>query len=311
MRETQHATSWLTRRAVLGGFAGTAVAGFIFRAASGTDMTVRDVREVGLVGRLFSPARPTGLPAVVSLAGAGGGLWEAPARALAREGFTALALATHNYEGRPERLRLLPVEYVVDAVEWLRRTARPEGGLVALRGWSRGGELALLAAALTPTINAVLAYAPRCYVAREQNKQNNFGDPSAVAAFTWKGQEAEGSALPKEQWLDPAKPSFEELHGIPVERIAGPIMFVAGTADTGIAGTTAEFGCAQAIRRLQLAGFRHRYVHCSYPGAGHSIADPPPFTGPLIGGGTMAADMAAVADSWLRSLAFLRAIQGA
>jgi len=311
MSEADRSASGMTRRAVLGGLAGAAVAGFVYRAASGTDMTVRDVREAGLVGRLFSPARPTGLPAVVSLAGAGGGLWEAPARALAREGFTALALATHNYEGRPERLRLLPVEYVVDAVEWLRRTARPEGGLVALRGWSRGGELALLAAALTPAINAVLAYAPRCYVAREQNKQDNFGDPNAVAAFTWKSREVEGSALPKEQWLDPAKPSFEELYAIPVERIAGPIMFVTGTADTGIVGTTAEFSSGQAIRRLKLASFAHRYVHYSYPGAGHSIADPPPFAGPLIGGGTVAADMAAVADSWPRSLAFLRTIKGA
>lgn len=240
---------------------------------------------------------------------AGGGLWEAPAWALAKEGFPTLALATHNYEDRPSRLRLLPIEYVVDGVEWLRHRAN-SNGIVALRGWSRGGELALLAASLTPAINGVIAYAPRCYVAREQNKQNNFDDPAVVAAFTWGGAPVDGVPLPEVKRLDPKNPSFEDLHGIAVERITGPIMLVSGTADTGIAGTTAEIGCAYAMRRLELNGFRYPHLHFSYPGAGHSIAEPPPFAGPIVGGGSLAADAAAIADSWPRSLKFLRAMIG-
>ena len=47
-------------------------------------------------------------------------------------------------------------------------------------------------------------------------------------------------------------------------------------------------------------------MHYSYPEAGHSIAGPPPFTGPVEGGGTLAGDAAAVADSWPRGLGFLK-----
>jgi len=300
------ATARLGRRSLLAGCTATI---FVGRAASAAAKFHReDVTEAGLVGTLFLPVEPTGLPGVVCLTGAMGGLWEAPARALAMDGFPALALATHNYQGRPPTLRLLPVEYVVTAVAWLRHRAAPHADLVAVRGWSRGGELALLAASLTPAINAVIGYAPRCYVAREQNKQNNFADPSAAAAFTWLGQPVDGVPLPEAMRVDRNKPSFEELHGIAVERIAGPIMLVSGQADVGIAGTTAEFSCAQAMRRLDLFKSPHRHVHYSYPDAGHSIAGPPPFTGPAEEGGTTAGDAAAISDSWPRALEFLRAV---
>ena len=285
----------LGRRGLLTGVAAGALANTTWSASAAGRFRRRDVREAGLVGTLFTPVEPTGRATLVSLAGAMGGLWEAPAKALALEGFPALALATHNYEGRPPVLRLLPVEYVVAAVNWLRRNAGSGSDFVAVRGWSRGGELALLAASLSPEINAVIAYAPRCYVGLEQNKQNNFGDPTATAAFTWLGRPVEGVPLPDAMRVDPGRPSLEELHGIAVERIAGPIMLVSGSADTGVAGTTPAFSCAQAMRRLDLLHAPHRRVHYNYPDAGHSIAGPPPFTGPAEGGGSVAGDTAAVA----------------
>jgi dienelactone hydrolase len=267
-----------------------------------------DVRESGLVGTLFLPGKHTGLPAVVSLSGAMGGLFEAPAEALAQAGFPTLALATHNTEGRPPKLRLLPVEYVIDGVEWLRTRVTPAGGAVALRGWSRGGELALLAASLSPSVNAVIAYAPRCYVGREQDKPNNFDDPKAVAAFTWRGAPVEGAPLPEDMRVNRVKPSLEDRYGIAVERIAGPTMFVTGSADTGLAGTTPDSSCDRAMRRLELFKSPWRRVHDHYPDAGHDIAGPPPFSGPIEGGGTVAGNTAAVAASWLGALAFLRTL---
>jgi dienelactone hydrolase len=265
------------------------------------------VREAGLVGTLFLPPNPERQAAVVSLTGAGGGLWEAPAQALAEAGFATLALATHNYPGLPSKLRLIPLDTVEKAVTWLRDRVRPKNGCVALRGWSRGGELALLLASLTPTVNAVLAYSPRCYVAREHGKPNNFNDPTAAAAWTYRGATLAGQPLPSAMLEDPARQSLEDLYGIAVERIAGPIMLVSGQADTGIVGTSAAVGCDRAMRRLDLFHFAHSHVHHSYPDAGHNIAGPPPFEGPVQDGGTLAGDAAAVADSWPRSLTFLKA----
>jgi hypothetical protein len=162
-------------------------------------------------------------------------------------------------------LRVLPVEYVVDAVD-CRRRSRPANDIVAVRGWSRDGELALLAGSLKLGINAVIAYAPSCYVGREQNEVNDFARPAA--AFTRRGAPVDSVPLPDAMRADTAKPCLEDLHGITVERIAGPVMLASGMADTGLYGTTPEYSCARAMRRLDLFGVRVPHVHLSYGDAG-------------------------------------------
>ena len=295
-----------TRRAFMLGVPAALAAGTALCSAPPAPVQRIPVREAGLVGTLFLPNEPTRMPAVVSLAGAMGGLWEQPAEALAQAGVPALALATHNAEGRPPKMSLLPIEYVIGGVEWLRARVKPTNGRVVLRGWSRGGELALTAASLSPAVNAVIAYAPRCYVGREQDKPNNFNDPNAAAAFTWNGRPVEGVPLPEEMRIDRTKPSLEDWHGIAVDRIAGPIMLISGSADTGLAGTTPDFSCDMAMRRLELYKSPWPRIHEHYPDAGHAIAGPPPYEGPTDGGGTIAGNTAAVAASWPHALQFLR-----
>lgn len=296
----------MSRRAFIASVSAAALAG----CGEGDDQGITriDVREEGLVGTLFLPATVQKMPAVVCLTGAGGGLWAEPASALAEAGFPALALATHNFDGRPANLRLFPLDYVERAVDWMRDRAKPRGGIVALRGWSRGGELALLLASLSSSVDAVIAYAPRCYVGRQDNTPNSFDDPGVAPAWTYRGKPVAGVPLPSAMLQDPAHQSFEDRFGIAVERIRGPVMLVTGQADTGLSGTTATFSSDQAMRRLDLFKFPYPHAHYSYPGAGHTIAAPPPFVGPVEGGGTLAGDAAAIADSWPRSLAFLRAL---
>jgi dienelactone hydrolase len=265
-----------------------------------------ELREDGLIGTLFLPPRPADAPAVVCLTGALGGLWEVPAEALAAAGFAALALATHNVPGLPEHLAELPLDNVERAVAWLRKRARPQRDCVMLRGWSRGGKLARLLGSLSPAVNGVLAYASRTYVGLEHGKPNNIIDPTARPAWLWRGAPAQGVALQPAQFSDPVHPSNEDWQDIAVERIRGPIMLVSGAADTGLAGTTATSGCDQAMRRLELFGVKYPHEHLDYPDAGHDIAEPPPYAGTAEGGGTPAGNAAAIADSWPRSLAFLR-----
>jgi len=297
----------IVRRALIGAMAAGLAGGGLYTLTRNRPPHRINVRQAGLVGTLFLPADTTDLPAIVSLTGAGGGFFERPAEALAGAGFAVLALATHNAEGRPPTMRLLPVEYVIDAVAWLRRWVQPARGKVVLRGWSRGGELALLAASLSPEVNGVLAYAPRTYVGREQNRPNDFGDPTATAAFTWRGQPLDGEPLPEAMRFNRTNPSLEDMHGIAVERIAGPIMLITGSADTGLAGTTADFSADQAMRRLELFKSPWRRQHDHYPDAGHDIAGPPPYIGHAEGGGTIAGNAAAVAASWPSAIGFLRA----
>lgn len=296
---------FLVATAALFGASGAAAA-----RTSGRSVDRIELRRQGIVGTLFVPSDAAENPAVVSLAGAMGGLWEAPARALAEAGFAALALATHGFPGLPPRLSRVPIEPVEAAIDYVRRRVRPRGGLVALRGWSRGGELALLTASLVPAVAAVVAYAPRCYVALEHGRPNNFGDPDAAPAWTRGGLPLEGTPLPAAMRADPDHPTLEDLHGIAVERIAGPVMLVSGAADTGLAGTTASRGCRSVMRRLDLFGVPHRRVHLDFPEAGHDIAEPPPFRGPASEGGGFPGDAAAVARSWPASLDFLATLRG-
>ena len=298
----------ILRRTLVVGGAASLAAGGLYPLTRETAPQRINVRQAGLVGTLFLPSNAASMPAVVSLTGAGGGFFEAPAEALARAGFAVLALATHNAEGRPPAMRLLPVEYVLDAVEWLRRWVQPARRKVVLRGWSRGGELALLTASLSPSVNGVLAYAARTYVGREQNKPNNFADPAAAAAFTWQGKPLDGEPLPEPMRFNRTNPSLEDMHGIAVERIAGPIMLVSGSADTGLAGTTADFSADQAMRRLEMFKSPWRRLHHHYPDAGHDIAGPPPYAGQAEGGGTVAGNTAAVEASWPNAIGFLRSI---
>ena len=295
--------SFINRRSFLLGIPAVALASCSLEA--GHNVVRIPVREEGLIGTLFLPRDPTSRPAVITLTGAGGGLWEDPARALAEAGFAALALATSNFVGLPPSVREIPIENVEKGIEWLRRRAAPKNQFVALRGWSRGAELSLILGSLTPSVNAALAYAPRCYVGLESQKQNNFGDPTAAPAWLYRGQPVVGLPLARERFMDPARPSLEDLHGIPVERIKGPILFVSGEVDTGVAGTMSSISCKSAMRRLRQCEFPYHYEHLSYPDAGHNIAGPPPFHEAPLAGGTVAGDIAAVADSWKRSLIFL------
>lgn len=137
---------------------------------------------------------------------------------------------------------------------------------------------------------------------------NNFDDPTAAPAWTWRGAPAKGVPLPPDQRPPPAQQSYEDWFPIAVERIGGPIMLISGAADTGLAGTSAVRGCRAAMDRLDRFGFAYRHQHLSYRDAGHDIAGPPPYAGAAVGGGTPAGNDAAIADSWPRAIAFLRDI---
>jgi dienelactone hydrolase len=264
----------------------------------------RPIREMGLVGTLFTPSDPGNWPAVITLTGAGGGIEEAPARALAEEGFSALALATHNAKGLPRRLENISLEYCQGAIEWMLQNTRPHGDFLAIRGWSRGGELALILGAMVPLVKAVLAYAPRTYVGLADPTAHNHADPAALPAWTWRGKPMVFEPLPAAMREHPEAPTWEDRFGIPVERIAGPILFVSGTMDTGICDDPVV-GCRRAMRRLDLFHFSHRHEHWVYADAGHNIAGPPPFAD-YSSDGTLEGTSRAVADSWPKSVEFLR-----
>jgi hypothetical protein len=94
---------------------------------------------------------------------------------------------------------------------------------------------------------------------------------------------------------------------VPVEAVAGPVaLFTGGRDALWAAGPRSAY----AVDRLARHDYPHPYCHVVYPAAGHVFATPygdySGATGPRLGG-SPAANAAAAADAWVRTLDYLAA----
>jgi dienelactone hydrolase len=234
-----------------------------------------DVREGGLVGRLYAAVGASKRTGVLMLTGSGGGYpEEASARDLARAGYPVFALAYfRDYEGNPpeleqKQLRRVPLEYVFKALDWLK--ARPEvrPDRIAVMGESRGAELALMIGALRPDVAAVIAYSP------QEVRWGAVGE--ADAAWTLNGVPLPyavtvyNRATPMSQFTDvldgPA--DARNAAAIDVEHIHGPVLLISSRADA----MSPSARMANDIEaRLRAHGFSYRVENVQYEDASHLL----------------------------------------
>ncbi|MCC6008896.1 MAG: prolyl oligopeptidase family serine peptidase [Rhodobacteraceae bacterium] len=185
----------------------------------------------GEAGALYGPETGTDIPAIVILhgsEGAGSGWAHRFAAILAAHGMLALPLPYGEGDVwgagpiRDVSLRAVPA-----AGRALASHSR--AGRVGLLGWSKGGEMALLAAALsgkdTP-FACVAAHAPPAIVTPAF-------DPEAFRAGRW-GRDM-GPESPR-AWLWPGEEdALVPGTPLPVERIAVPVFLSIGLADSVVA----------------------------------------------------------------------------
>jgi len=283
------------------------------------------LEEEGLYGFLYHPAEGGPFPAVLILAGSGGGVYEWLAQAMASSGFAALTLPYFNYRDLPSELVEIPLEYFHRAVAWLKKQPAVRADRIGVAGGSKGGELALLIASFFNDFQAVVAWTPAAHA--WEGLSQKFFSPDYVPVSSWS---LNGLALPfikfiysqeekeKEQKgelhsfialhhrsLAEADPALLEKAAIPVEKIQAPILLISGTDDqTWPAG---EF-CREIAAKLQRAHFSFEVKTISHEGGGHMSFLPYLITANRggISGGNPQADAKAGFISWKETIAFLK-----
>ncbi len=283
------------------------------------------LREDGMAGFLYCPAKGGPFPGVIILGGSGGGLYEWLAQAVASNGFAALTLAYFNYADLPAELVEIPLEYFLRATAWLKGRPEVRADRIGLAGGSKGGELALLLASRYDGFQAVVAWSPAAH-SWEGHSRKYFA-PDYIPVASWS---AGGKPLPfigfKATPEDKAKEmkgelrSYIELHrislaqadpalveqaSIPVERIKAPLLLISGTLDQT---WPADDFCHAIRERLEKARFSYEVRHVSNPNAGHMSFLPFLITAntAAINGGEDRANAVAGYRSWKELLDFLR-----
>jgi dienelactone hydrolase len=292
--------------------------------------------EAGRVGCLFLPPGHGPHPVAIVLSGSGGGLDLDKAAILSRHGFATLALAYFGIPPLPPWLNRIPLDYFEAPLAWLASHPELDTERIGAFGVSRGAELALLLGTKFPLIRTIVAYAPSSVSWAAGGRDKTTGE--IIPSWTWRGEPVPFAPLPLRRFLvRSALPvavgrrpvmfrylfraglrnrEAVERAAIPVEQIRGPIMLVSGGDDHV---WPAREMCEAILARLTDRRFPHVIEYRNYPHAGHMLRYPYlPTTSRqsrnrylrnarFSFGGTAFADAQANADSWRRSIAFLRA----
>ncbi|MEM7118436.1 MAG: acyl-CoA thioester hydrolase/BAAT C-terminal domain-containing protein [Chloroflexota bacterium] len=192
-------------------------------------------------GELYIPEGSGPFPLVVVLHGSEGSLLFSRRAALqiAAAGHVTLAYCYFGCLNTPQQLKDIDLDLILADIEILRGRPDVAKNSVAVVGFSRGAELALILGSLNSEIQAVVS---------------SMGSPYVFGAFTLEGGRA---------WLYEDKPlPFTE---IPVEQINGPVLLMHGATDVL---WPAKFSQDLADR---LAAHNHPYELIIFPDRGHEI----------------------------------------
>lgn len=252
-------------------------------------VTVTEVRERNVIGAWVMPPGDGPFPSIIVLGGSEGGIGTSRLRALdlAGAGFACLALSYFGSEGLEPTIREIPVERVLDGIAWVRAQPRVDGQRLGITGDSRGGELALIAAAHFPQLRAVAAIVPsglQWGAMRNPNETAWTIGGQPLPFVPWSGvlpktvRDTAGrtsiTSLPVfTSSLSKASAAKVNAATIPVENIQGPVLLIGGKDDQ------IWPSCQLAeVARSRLAKKDHMEQHADvlrcFEAAGHQIGVP-------------------------------------
>lgn len=298
-------------------------------------LPVRGAR--GVFGDLYLPSTQAPWPVLIAIGGAEGGqrLSSEVARTFVEQGYLVLALSYWGLDGLPSNIDSVRLEYFLEAIEVVSEYPGARTDRIGLVGFSRGSEAALLVAAASPKVKAVVSVVGSglSWPAFETWNAPSWTLSDAGVAFVpWShvapvtvASDDGGLELGwRESWaasLRQASSAAIEAATIPVERIGGPVLLLAANDDQF--WPSCELSDV-AWNRLVDAGHTQRHpldAHACFAGAGHalnpglvglplanSLTRPRPDGGIVDRyGGSVQANGRATREAWQRVSTFLEA----
>lgn len=288
-----------------------------------------NVRERGVIGKIFFPDTSEKAPAIIVFSGSDGGFHERQAKLFAQEGYVALALAFFNAEELPENLENIPLEYFLNGIRWLKAQPQVKSGKVHLYGPSKGGELVLvLASTFSEEIASAIAVVPSCVtfggIPNEKNACWTLGGKPLPIAPT-PSKEDVYKQLETQKTVNLVQIYLNKMHEtrafqrafIKVENIQCPILLISGKDDRMWPSWIYGELIMQRLDEVKSPILRN---HISYVNVGHMITNPydpaltEAFRHPITGllyeiGGKPKEQASACKDSWKKILLFLKTQQ--
>jgi uncharacterized protein len=276
------------------------------------------IERPDIVGN-FYPAIGKSSGGVLVIGGSDGGISATAdniAKALSEAGFDAMAASYWGAPGQPLEMKELPLEALDASIDFLKKKSNG-GQRVAIMGYSKGAEAALLLAARRSDLAGIVAGAPTNVSWQALDFIGAFVGGTSTFSF-------DGKALPYlpysgVDFFD--GPTVFEIHDISLRRAANhpsaaieiekskaPVLLLCGRKDL------IWPACDMAKSLVQRAGDNATKQPrlLSYPEAGHGVLGPPhrgvlredPLVTKLTR--TAEADAEAREDAWPQVIAFLR-----
>jgi acetyl esterase/lipase len=200
----------------------------------------------GLVATFFRPRTAGRYPTAITVGGSGGnfGWARQVAGLLASYGRATLAVAYFDWAGEyglPTELKEIPLEIIQRAIDYLRTVPGINLADLAILGFSKGAELALVAATVCPEIQRVVAYMPSSVIWEGiqqmpgllRSSWGYHGKPLPFVSNSMQGNYYPNMVQVIQQFQSAAPPMRDELIQtvIPVEKIRGPLLLISGAND--------------------------------------------------------------------------------
>ena len=245
-----------------------------------TETIETSVKNEGFEGILY-PGSGRKDKVLIVMSGSNGGmsLTRQEAEFYHRNGIPALALALFRTKQTPKHLSRVPVEYVENALNWLKSQGYEKTGI---DGTSKGSEMALLAASMFPDISCVIARVPSHFVSEGLTVKGKSKAPSGTSCWSYRGEELPYAPyrsrtfnMLKMLWKEKElhiltfnkDKDVSEENLIPVEKIKAPVLLLSSKHDE----VWPSFESASYIEnKLTESGFTYPHKHIAYEHMSHA-----------------------------------------